>query len=97
MQNCGFVFTQREGFEPSCCCQQTDFEQMGMRPVSSHIVPENGGFLGIFAGLYAVYEKFAGKLRDDCEMDGGWRQEIVLDFCLKMSHNSSDKLSKIKR
>jgi len=37
---------------------------MGMRPVSSHIVPENGGFLGIFAGLYAVYEKFAGKLRD---------------------------------
>ncbi len=37
------VLTQREGFEPSCCCQQTDFEQMGMRPVSSRIVPENCG------------------------------------------------------
>ena len=41
---------------------------MGMRPVSSRFVPENGGFLGISAGLYTVYEKFAGKLRDDCEM-----------------------------
>ena len=70
---------------------------MAWCPVSSRIVPEKRGFPAIFAGLYAVYEKFAGKLRDGCEMNGGWRQEIVLDFCLKMSHNSSDKLSKIKR
>ena len=41
-----------------------------MRPVSSRIVPEKRGFSGIFAGLYAVYEKFAGKLRDDCGMGG---------------------------
>ena len=54
---------------------------MGMRPVSSRFVPEKRGFLGIFAGLYAVCEKFAGKLRDGCEMGGGWRQELVLDFC----------------
>jgi len=46
---------------------------MGMRPVSSHIVPENGGFWRIFAGLYAGCEKFAGKLRDGCEMETGNR------------------------
>jgi len=59
--------TQGVGFEPTCDCWQTVFEQMGMCPVSSHIVPEIRGFSGIFAGLYAVYEKFAGKLRDGCE------------------------------
>ena len=67
----GNLLAQGVGFEPTCDCQQTDFEQMGMRPVSSRFVPETRGFSGIFAGLHAGCEKFAGKLRDGCEKDGG--------------------------
>ena len=67
------LLAETVGFEPTCDCSQTDFEQMVMCPVSSRFVPENGGFLGIFAGLYAVYEKFAGKLRDGCGMETGNR------------------------
>ena len=64
------LLAEMVGFEPMCDCSQTDFEQLGRCPVSSRIVPEKRGFWGISAGLYAVCEKFAGKLRDGCEKDG---------------------------
>ena len=60
------LLAETVGFEPTCDCSQTDFEQMGMRP-GSYL--KYADFWGIFAGLFAVYEKFAGKLRDACEMD----------------------------
>ena len=31
-------FTQREGFEPSCCCQQTDFEFFGASVPSRNLL-----------------------------------------------------------
>ena len=48
------------------CFDPIVFEQLGRCPVSSRFVPEIRGFSAVFAGLYAGYEKFAGKLWDDC-------------------------------
>ena len=77
-----FVLAQREGFEPSCDCSQTDFEELKIRLFLSLCIPNFRNFSQISDHFIALSGKNAGQMQ-------GRRDERSLLFAASLRNHYS--------